>query len=163
MWFTSSLTWTLFFITFRWNQSLHCGKLPHRTQINRSAASSSCGLSPWCFIQILYLLLNWLNQHLCFRSLCLFYTAVYVTTLLSFFFLLQKIENLKETTCVSQNFNTCLILSFSFSEVLVNKFCFSLSEYGRVHQALHCTAANRKGKHKTLQLGLPSQYNHYSC
>lgn len=28
-------------------------------------------------------------------------------------------------------------------------FRFSLSEYGRVHQALHCAAANSQGKHNT--------------
>lgn len=64
-----------------------------------------------------------------------------------FFFLLQKIENLKETTCVSQNlahFPSCL-LKRSDHFLVAEFFCLLVSEHGRVHQALHCTAADRKG------------------
>lgn len=64
------------------------------------------------------------------------------------FFLLQKIENLKETTCVSQNlahFPSCLLERSD--HFLVTEFfcCLFVSEHGRVHQALYCTAADCKG------------------
>lgn len=63
-------------------------------------------------------------------------------------FLLQKIEDLKETTCVSQNlahFPSCLLERSD--HFLVTEFfcCLFVSEHGRVHQALYCTAADCKG------------------
>lgn len=67
------------------------------------------------------------------------------------FSLLQKIENLKETTCVSQNlahFPSCR-LEGSDDFLVAEFFCLLVSEHGRVHQALYCTAADRKGNLNT--------------
>lgn len=63
------------------------------------------------------------------------------------FSLLQKIENLKETTCVSQNLAhlpSCL-LERSDHFLVAEFLCLLVSEHGRVHQALYCAAADRKG------------------
>lgn len=71
-----------------------------------------------------------------------------------FLFFRQKIEHLKETTCVSQRMNTfSFLLGLEVTSFLINcSVIFSLSEYGRVHQALYCTAADCQGKHSTSPL-----------
>lgn len=63
------------------------------------------------------------------------------------FSLLQKIEHLKETTCVSQNLAhfPSWLLERSDHLRVAKLLCLLFSEHGRVHQALHCTAADRKG------------------
>lgn len=58
----------------------------------------------------------------------------------------QKIENLKDTTCVSEN-PTRRPRSNSLVVLVTESPCRLLPEHGRVHQALHRTAADRQGKH----------------
>lgn len=84
------------------------------------------------------LLLGWIFL----SSFCILQSAF-----LSLFFH-QKIENLKETTCVSLPYHIFLPV-FEFSHQLWRAeflSCLLLTEHGRVHQALYCTAADRQGK-----------------
>lgn len=66
------------------------------------------------------------------------------------FFFQQKIENLKETTCVSIYF-TDFHSFWVWNRVtrFLFFYFFSPSEYGRVYQALYRSAADCQSKHNT--------------
>lgn len=130
---------------------------------------------PQCSLLIvLYLLPNWLHKHFCFWTLYLFFDLL-LDFRACFLFLLQKIENLKETTCVSQNlthFPSCLSVCKSVPNYWTPFLSLFFSEHGRVHQTLYCTATNRQGKHNMFDSFLcslvcylirPYHHNHCSC
>lgn len=82
-----------------------------------------------------------------FRHYCI--NVASLLELWHFFFIWQKIENLKETTCVSETpsyrLHSDLLVASPACDWLLLPSPFA--EHGRVHQALHRTAADRQGKH----------------